>query len=88
VTVGSTGGGTTGSNNPYVKPNDPAHDGDAKEFEIYKNGKLLITTSNGNSFWLATGLSAGQTNTFHFVAVYPDGAKSAKAGPVTLTQKP
>jgi len=68
----------------WLETEDPAHDGRAKEFELYKNGTLLITTSNGNSFWLESGLSAGQTNTFHIVAVYPDGAKSAKAGPVTV----
>lgn len=68
----------------WSSASDQRHGGLAVEYEIYRNGDFLVTTTNGSSYVIDSGLTAGQTYQFQLIAVYSNGAKSDKTQPVSL----
>jgi len=69
----------------WAAASDSNHGGSATQYELYVDGEKVETTSNSSSYWMANHLVAGQTHQLEIIAVYSNGVRSAKAGPVTLT---
>lgn len=66
----------------WTAASDP-QEGTAVEYEIYRDGDLLVTTSNGSSYWMS-GLTQDAIHTFEIVALYASGARSEKSATITL----
>ena len=67
----------------WTQAKDPTL-GTAVAYEIFIDGAKLLTTNNGNSYWLSTGLRPDVTYTFSIVAQYSTGEKSEKSETIRL----
>jgi len=61
--------------------------GRAVSYEIYRNGAKVLTTNNGSSYWMGSGLKSGVNYRFEIVAIYSNGKKSNKSKTIRLTMK-